>query len=139
MTVVVADHDRRSSSSVGVVVEFSLWVFGGVSHRRVSEGDGLSCVVKCAGCGCDLEHEGDLHVPYPTAVCREGGKVRCSVTVVRVVVVCEDDDDGENDAFLNDALNDGSGRVVSTPFSLPSPYSKKLAWCCSGGYFSTAS
>ena len=57
---------------------------------------------------CILVHEGDLHVPYLTAVCTGFGV---------------DDDDGECDAFLNDVLNDGSGRVASTPCSLPSPYS----------------
>ena len=67
--VVNADHDRWSSSSVGMVVEFSSWVVGSFSHRRVSEGDGLSCVVKVGDCVCILVHEGDLHVPYLTAVC----------------------------------------------------------------------
>ena len=57
--VVNADHDRWSSSSVGMVVEFSSWVVGSFSHRRVSEGDGLSCVVKCDGGECVCEHEGD--------------------------------------------------------------------------------
>ena len=93
VTVVVADHDRRSSSSVGVVVELSLWVFGGVSHRRVSEGDGLSCVVKCDGFECVLEHEGDIHVPYPMAVCDGSGVVRCLVVEVCFSEGCVDDDD----------------------------------------------
>ena len=69
---------------------------------------------------------GGLHVPYPTAVYEEFVEVACSVTVVGLCAVSEDDD-VENDAFLNDVLNDGSGRVASTPCSLPSPYSKKLA------------
>ena len=52
--------------------------------------------------------------------------------VFSLVVACEgtvscDDDEVENDAFFNAVLNDGSGRVASTPRSLPSPYSKKFA------------
>ena len=45
--------------------------------------------------------------------------------VLSLVVACEgtvgcDDDEGR---FFNDVLNDGSGRVASSPCSLPSPYS----------------
>ena len=61
-------------------------------------------------------------MPCPTAVYEECVEVACSVLVVGVCAVSEDDD-VENDAFLNDVLNDGSGRVASTPCSLPSPYS----------------
>ena len=69
---------------------------------------------------------GELHVPCPTAVYEELVEVACSVSVVGLCAVSEDDD-VENDAFLNDVLNDGSGRVASTLCSLPSLYSKKLA------------
>ena len=73
-------------------------------------------------------------MPYPTAVCEglvgvvvgEGVKEMFSLVVAGESAV-SDDDDVENDAFLNDVLNDGSGRVASTPCSLPSPYSKQLA------------
>ena len=125
--VVNADHDRWSSSSVGRVVEFSSSVVGSFSHRRVSVGDGLSCVVKCEGDVCVREHEGFPHVPYLTAVFVWFGVVCGVVVKVGLSVGCVDDDDGEDDAFLNDGLNDGEGRVASTPRSLPSPYSKKFA------------
>ena len=97
------------------------------SHRRVSVGDGLSCVVKCEGDVCVREHEGFPHVPYLTAVFVWFGVVCGVVVKVGLSVGCVDDDDGEDDAFLNDGLNDGEGRVASTPRSLPSPYSKKFA------------
>ena len=54
MTVVSADHDLRSSSSVGTVVEFSSCVVCGFSHRRVSGGAGFSCVVSGGGEECSL-------------------------------------------------------------------------------------
>ena len=84
-------------------------------------------------------------MPCPMAVCEGlvgvvvGEGVKGMFWVVAGESAVSDDDDVENDAFLNDVLNDGSGRVASTPCSLPSPYSKKLAWCRSGEYFSTAS
>ena len=54
VVVVKADHDLRSSSSVGTVVEFSSCVVCRFSHRRVSGRAGFSCVVR-GGCeGCDL-------------------------------------------------------------------------------------
>ena len=65
---------------------------------------------------------GELHVPCPTAVYEELVGVAGSALVVEVCAVSEDDV-VEDDAFLNDVLNDGSGRVASTPCSLPSPYS----------------
>ena len=69
------------------------------SHRRVSEGDGLSCVVKGEGGVCVREHEGDLHVPYPTAV-YVWFEVVCGVVVeVGLSEGCVDDDDREDDAF----------------------------------------
>ena len=66
-------------------------------------------------------------MPYPTAVCNCSGVLHGVVVEVCLSEGCVDDDDGENDAFLNDGLNDGEGRVASTPRSLPSPYSKKFA------------
>ena len=91
---------RWSSSSVGRVVEFSSSVVGSFSHRRVSVGDGLSCVVKCESGVCVREHEGFPHVPYLTAVFVWFGVVCGVVVEVGLSEGCVDDDDKENDVFL---------------------------------------
>ena len=46
----------------------------------------------------ELVGRGELHVPCPTAVYEELVEVACSVTVVGLCAVSEDDD-VENDAF----------------------------------------
>ena len=51
VAVVNKDHDLRSSSSVGTVVELSSGVSGEFSHRGVSGSAGFTCVVRG---GCDV-------------------------------------------------------------------------------------
>ena len=70
--VVNADHDRWSSSSVGKVVEFSSSVVGRFSHRRVSVGDGLSCVVKCESGVCVFVSMKGFHTCHILRQCLSG-------------------------------------------------------------------